>query len=352
MANDQTRPPPAGPSFVSAQQVADRAGVSRSAVSRAFTPGASIGRETRERVIKAAEELGYQVNDLARGLLARQSRLVGLVGTRPDLGFRAHLVAALAKALIARGSVPVLINTGDTPQEVAAAQGILLGYRAEATIVISGSPPAPMLEGARRNGQPVILIGRTEPDLDGVLADNAAAGDEAAERLLALSAGGPVGLIGARSGTQSIAEREDAFRRAVGRRGGDVIFAQGAEADYAGGQEAARTLFAEARPKALYAVNDLLAMGAMDHARLGLGLTIPGDLAVIGFDDVPQAGWEAYALTTFQQDPETMAAQAIALLVRRQADPAAPPLTLRVPARLVPRRSARSGHPMLEGDRS
>ncbi len=94
--------------------VSERAGVSRSAVSRAFTPGASIADVTRARVLRAAEELGYQVNDLARGLISDRSRLVGLVVTRPEEGFRAHLTAALAKALIRRGSVPVMINTGET----------------------------------------------------------------------------------------------------------------------------------------------------------------------------------------------------------------------------------------------
>jgi DNA-binding LacI/PurR family transcriptional regulator len=66
---------------VSAQHVARQAGVSRSAVSRAFTPGASIATEMREKIMCAAEDLGYQVNDLARGLLANQSRLIGLVVT-------------------------------------------------------------------------------------------------------------------------------------------------------------------------------------------------------------------------------------------------------------------------------
>ena len=80
--------------FVSARQVAELAGVSRSAVSRTFTPGASVATETREKVLRAAAELGYQVNDLARGLLANRSRLVGLVVTKPEVGFRAHLVAA------------------------------------------------------------------------------------------------------------------------------------------------------------------------------------------------------------------------------------------------------------------
>ena len=134
-----THPPLERSRFVSAQEVADRAGVSRSAVSRAFTPGASVGEETRRKVMQAAEELGYQVNDLARGLLASKSRLVGIVATRPEVGFRAHLAAALVRRLIRRGSVPVMIDTGSNEAEMSAAQRTLFGHRAEATIILSGS---------------------------------------------------------------------------------------------------------------------------------------------------------------------------------------------------------------------
>lgn len=325
--------------FVSAQQVAERAGVSRSAVSRAFTPGASIGKETREKVLRAARELDYQVNDLARGLLARRSRLVGLVTTRPEVGFRAHLTAALAKILIGRGNLPVLVNTGDTPEEMEAAQRMLIGYRAEATVVLSGSPPAPFLDAARRNGQPVILIGRSEPDVDSVLVDNGDAAAQAAARMAGQGAR-RLGVVGARSRTQSLVEREVAFVGAAGRLGLPVRCARGADADYAGGAQAAADLLAgEDRPDAVFCGNDLLAFGLIDHARSRLGLRIPGDLAVIGFDDIPEAGWEAYALTTFRQVPERMAAAAVALLDRRRGEPGAPPAINRLKAALVERRS-------------
>ena len=336
---DEPKPPMSGPNFVSAQQVAERAGVSRSAVSRAFTPGASIGRETREKVMKAAIDLGYQVNDLARGLIARQSRLVGIIATRPEVGFRAHLVAALTKALIARGSLPVLLNTGDTDDEMQATQNMLLGYRAEATIVLSGSPPETMLEGARRTGQPLVLIGRSEPGTDSVLADNAAAAERAAERL-AENGARRIALVGARIGTETIVERESAFVAALRRRGLEPRIARGADADHAGGEEAARDLFGGGEaPDGVFCVNDLMAMGFIDHLRFALGRRVPEDVAVIGFDDLPEAARAAYRLTTFLQDPARVAARAVDLLDRRQANPAAPPLHERLPVTFVARAS-------------
>lgn len=313
----------AGPRFVSAQQVAELAGVSRSAVSRAFTPGASIASPTREKVMAAAAQLGYQVNDLARGLLANRSRLVGLVVTKPEVGFRAQLVAALSRALLRRGSIPFLINTGSSRQEIEAAQAALFGYRAEAIIILSGSPPASFVDLARRNGQPLVMIGRSEPDCDHVRTDN---GMAAAQTAALFAHGGlmRLGLAGSASGTPSIVERERAFIDEAGRLGATVAVARGADSDYAGGQEAARALLALPQPpQGVFCVNDLIALGLIDVARQEFALEIPRQLSVVGFDDIPEAAWDAYRLSTFRQDPEELAARAVEQLERRLSDPAA-----------------------------
>jgi DNA-binding LacI/PurR family transcriptional regulator len=325
--------------FVSAEQVAKLAGVSRSAVSRTFTPGASVSAATREKVTKAAEELGYHVNDLARGVLANQSRLVGVVATKPEIGFRAHLTAALTKALIRRGSIPVLINTGETEEELLAAQKMLIGHRAEATIILSGSPPASFFELAQRNGQPLVVIGRSEPDADHVLAGNAEASREAADAFIAAGRR-RLAVIGSRSATPSIAEREEAFVATARANGFEARTAHGRDSDYDGGVSAARALFAEGeRPDAIFCANDLLAFGAMDVIRQEFGLAVPDDVALIGFDDVPEAAWMSYGLTTFRQDPAVIAARAVTLMERRLQHPDEPRAWERVIPQLVIRRS-------------
>ncbi|APO78747.1 LacI family transcriptional regulator protein (plasmid) [Rhizobium etli 8C-3] len=321
--------------FASADQVAQLAGVSRSAVSRTFTPGASVAPATRERVQKAAEELGYHVNDLARGVLANQSRLVGIVATRPEVGFRAHLAAALAKALIRRGSIPILIDTGKTEDEMLAAQKVLIGHRAEATIILSGSPPASFVDIAHRNGQPLVVIGRCEPDADHVSAGNAEASRKAATaffekgyRRLAVAV--------SHSATSSIAERKDSFLAAAEECGASISIGRGSDSDYDSGMDAARQLFSQTeRPDAVYCANDLIAFGLMDHVRKTLGLRIPEDVAVIGFDDVPEAAWLSYRLTTFRQDPVVMAQRAVDLVERRLANPDLPPAYERIVPELV-----------------
>nr|WP_252320591.1 LacI family DNA-binding transcriptional regulator [Candidatus Symbiopectobacterium sp. PLON1] len=208
--------------------------MARWAVSRSFTPGASVSAETYTKVMAAAQELGYQVNYLARGLLANSSRLVGLVVTQPEVGFRANLVTALSQALIQRGSIPVLINTGHTLGAMAAARSILFGHRAEATIVLSGSSPQEFVELAQLNGQPLIVIGRNEDTCDSVHIDNDTAARTAA-RLFAADGRKQVALMGSASATPNIVEREQAFCDEARTLGLDVSTVRGVESDYAGG---------------------------------------------------------------------------------------------------------------------
>ncbi|WP_414473081.1 LacI family DNA-binding transcriptional regulator [Microvirga sp. M2] len=330
-----------GPHFVSAHMVAERAGVSRSAVSRAFTPGASIAPATRKKVMKAAAELGYQVNDLARGLLANRSRLVGLVASDLASPFRTLQVAALSRRLVARGSVPVLIPTEPGEDQVGAAHATLLRYRAEATIVLSGMPSSSIVELAQRNGQPLIVVGRTEHGPDHVRINNARAAQIAVEVFLARGLTN-LGLVTSIVGSPNLIEREEAFVAAARERGLEVKVQRAGYTDYEGGQAAASLLLGTGDPvEAVFCVNDLMALGLMDYARDVLNLSIPENLSVIGFDGIPQTRWSAYRLTTFHQDEEALAAETIRVLDRRQADPKAPPIVSVLDVPLIYRGSVR-----------
>lgn len=337
--NDEKSPKKERMRFVSAEQVAQLAGVSRSAVSRTFTPGASVAPATREKVMRAAGELGYHVNDLARGVLANQSRLVGIVATKPEVGFRAHLAAALAKYLIKRGSIPILINTGQTEEEMLAAQKVLIGHRAEAIIILSGSPPASFFELAQRNGQPLVVIGRSEPDADHVRAGNSEASRKAAT-VFFQSGRRRLAVAGSNSGTPSTIERESAFLSTAEALGASVSIGRGPDSDYESGVAAGRELFARTMwPDAVFCTNDQIAFGLMDYVRIEKRLRIPLDVAVIGFDDVPEAAWLSYQLTTFRQDPSVIALRAVELMERRLENPNLPPGYERVIPELVIRQS-------------
>jgi DNA-binding LacI/PurR family transcriptional regulator len=325
-----------GRRFVSAQDVAARAGVSRSAVSRAFTPGASIAPKTLAKVLKAADLLGYQVNDLARGLLQHHSRLVGLVTSDAETPFRAQMVAAISLALIKRGSVPAIVNVGRTAEDIASASRQLLCYRAEATVFLSGSPPASLVEATRRNGQTLILINRAETGLDSVRCDDRGGVGRAFEALLGTGAK-RFGLVNSANPSPSLLARERAFVRLSAEAGVATAIVRSGGSDYAGGREGAGRLLAAGRvPEALFCVNDLMAFGALDCLR-DAGVRVPDDISIVGFDDVPMASWSAYRLTTLRQDAERLAGEVVSVLDRRRSHPDSPPISVRVPVELVVR---------------
>src|SRR6266568_6825101 len=173
--------------FVTAADVARRAGVSRSAVSRAFTPGASISREVRQRILGAADHLGYRVNRLAQSLNKARSNVIGLVGTDLQQPFHAELLAALSAALLADGFQCMLLNAADAARDMSTLIARVLEYRVSAIVVMTGTPPARIVEECLNNGVPVILINKLLPKLavDTVVADHATGGRVAAEQLLA-----------------------------------------------------------------------------------------------------------------------------------------------------------------------
>lgn len=329
------------PRFISAHEVAVRAGVSRSAVSRTFTAGASVSLATRQKVLRAAEELGYQVNDLARGLLANRSQLIGLIASDPETPFRAQQISALSRLLIESGRVPVLITT-DKSAMGQESHATLLRYRAQATILLSGMPSKAFVDLAQRNGQPLIAVGRSEIGPDHIRVNNVLAA-ETAVQIFAARGMRRIGLVTSTVGSPNLIEREQAYVQAARKIGLDVHVERGEATDYAGGTLAASLLLAAGRDiEAVFCVNDLMALGVMDFARNMLGLSIPRDLSVIGFDDIPQASWGAYRLTTFQQSAERQAREILRILDWRLDNPTAAPTTVAMDLPLVARDTVRS----------
>ena len=122
------------------------------------------------------------------------------------------------------------------------------------------------------------------------------------------------------------------------------VFVERAErTDYEGGSLAASLLLSPARRvEGVFCVNDLMALGLMDYARNMLGLNVPNDLSVIGFDDIPEANWGAYRLTTFQQSAEKQAREILRILDQRLANPAAPPIVTQLDVPLIMRDTVRT----------
>jgi len=334
--------------FVTAADVARRAGVSRSAVSRAFTPGASVSTKARERILHAADHLGYHVNRLAQNLINARSNVIGLVGTDLQQPFHAEFLATLSAALLADGFQCMLLNAANAQHDMSALIARVLEYRVFAIVVMTGTPPARIVEECLNNGVPVILVNKVLPGLavDTVLADHAAGGRLAAEQLL--SAGcRRLAVVSSAARTSSLVSRVNAFRTRAADAGVPVRVWEDGPTDYRSGWDAALALFAEDSFDGVFCVTDLLALGFLDAARAKSDRRVPDDLSVIGFDDIPQAGWDAYRLTTFRQPVEKLTGVVMDAL-RRRKERAAPSHALTtVPVELVLRSTVRG--PLAEG---
>jgi DNA-binding LacI/PurR family transcriptional regulator len=303
-------------SFVSAQMVADLAGVSRSAVSRTFTDGASVSDATRQKVLSAANALGYHVNHLARGLIQDRSNIVCLVVSDVTTPFRARMLEILTSRLQAIDKVAMVINTGGDSESVSGALQQALRFRADATVVLSGTPAASLVETCVASGQRVVLINRDD-HLEGT--ENLAVDNEAAasEALFLLRRAGcqRLAVVSSEADTPSLVARHSAFTAAARASGVNATLVRVGPTNYSSGVEAARRLFSRSNsPDGVFCVTDLLALGFMDAARNEFGLDVPRDLCVVGFDDIEQANWESYRLTTFRQPAAEMVDHIAALL--------------------------------------
>jgi DNA-binding LacI/PurR family transcriptional regulator len=192
-------------------------------------------------------------------------------------------------------------------------------------------------------GVPVVLFNRAQDDpaLWAVTSDNREGARQVA-RFLAAGGHRRIALLAGWDGASTARDREAGFREGLAESG-LPLFARGA-GEYAQGPARAATLAMFAgteRPDALFVANDHMAFAAMDALRFELGLRVPEDVSVVGFDDAPVAAWPAYALTTVRQDAGAMVADTVRLLLARIEGEAAEPRRVTVPAPLVLRRSAR-----------
>jgi LacI family transcriptional regulator len=324
---------------VTSHDVARQAGVSRAAVSRTFTPDASVSAETREKVHKAAKELGYRVNYLARSLINQRSDLVGVVAAGLDNPFRTLQIDEISRALLARNFRPVLLPTSksaDTSDVI----GQLLHYSVSGVLVTSDAPPSSLCEECAAYGVPIVLINKGDdiPLVDRVVTDDKTAGLLAADHLIEGGARRPA-VMAATGVSYTARRRTEAFVARCKALGiaADIIPLD--INDYTHGFEGAAQL-AGTNIDALFCVNDYLACGVIDRLGKDRAFRKFGPVRIVGHDDIPQASWAAYDLTTILQPCDLQAQQAINLLVSRMEDPK---MTARVeftPVSLIKRRSA------------
>ncbi|NVD42055.1 LacI family DNA-binding transcriptional regulator [Ensifer sp. HO-A22] len=324
--------------FVTAEEVAKRAGVSRSAVSRTFTPGASVSQAVRRKVLKAARELGYRVNRLAQGLNNDRSNLIGVVGTNLSAPFISKQLDLLSIGLLRRGLQCLLLNAADARKDIAPLIELLFEFRAQAIVVLSGEPPSSIVDECIANGVRLILVNQRldRTDTNMVLSDDSHGADLAALRLIAAKCQ-KVAVVSSASQTPAQVRRATAFTQRMQASGVDVVAWSDGPTGYESGYQAGCDLLRDKKIDGAFCVTDLLALGFLDAARIEMHRRVPEDVSVIGFDDIPQSGWKSYELTTIVQSLSTLTDNVLTAL---ETDEPATRLQV-VPVSMIERKTVR-----------
>ncbi|MEO0542740.1 MAG: LacI family DNA-binding transcriptional regulator [Pseudomonadota bacterium] len=320
---------------ITLKEVAERAGVSRSAVSRTFTPGASVSKGTRERVERAAEELGYQPSVLASGLSTGRTKLIGLVSNNFRNPFYLEVFDTFTTALQNSDLRPLLVNlTEDFDAD--RAQSMLQQYSVDGVVVASSTLPPQFATAFSNAGLPVVhAFARhlDNPNVDTVGIDDVSCGDLAARHLLGLGYK-QLGFIGGPQKAASTMDRQTGFLRVAGSEC-PVFYAEDYAFD-AGFSAMNHAIESGKIADAYFCGDDVVAIGAK-AALEASGRSVPGDVGLIGVNGMTISGWQSVDLTTFRQPLACIVDAVIERLLELMEDPASTPRAIRFDPELIER---------------
>ena len=327
---------------VTLKEVAARAGVSRSAVSRTFTEGASVSAKTRKKVELAAEELGYRPSLIARSLATNRTRLIGLVANNFRNPVFLEVFDLFTRVLQERGFRPLLVNLSSETDPQKSLE-MLRQYRVDGIIIATSTLPPTFPNAFRKAGVPVVhAFGRfgSEAGVHVVGIDNIGCGEMAAQTLVDRGYQS-IALLGGPQSATSTQDRMTGFVRRLKKlriEPADIRFAD--NYSYSAGKDAMNALLDEKNVEALFCGDDLICMGAMDAAR-GAGLKIPQDIGFLGFNDMNMAGWSTYDLTTIRQPVRDIILNSVSLVIEMVDDPQREADTRPLPCSIVERSTLR-----------
>ncbi|WP_261835796.1 LacI family DNA-binding transcriptional regulator [Vibrio ishigakensis] len=323
---------------VTSKDVAKLAGVSQSTVSRVFVAGSSVSEKTKQKVYEAAKALNYRPNAFARSLTTNESKLIGVVFPDADYPIHMKTLQRISMELQSYGYSAVLIPWQVTDDNQHSIPNIFQ-YRVDGVIAASATFNTALYEECEEFNIPVVQYARVVEGTKSsfVVSDNYSAGQIAARHFHAKGAKKVAYLTG-EVPTVTNTERTSGFCDEFKDLSGITPQVIEANYDYADAIPAIRKMLSNGtKPEAVFCATDNLAMAAMDIARFEFGLKIPEDFQVIGFDDIPQAKWHSYKLTTFKQDFNRLAKEAVKILVDQIKEGDMSRVKLMVPVTLVER---------------
>jgi DNA-binding LacI/PurR family transcriptional regulator len=302
---------------ITLDDVAKLAGVSRSAVSRTFTDGASVSLKMRRRVEKAASELGYSPNFLARSLTTRRTKLIGLVSDNFHNPLFLEIFDQFTRGLQNRGLRPLLVNLSVETDAESSAR-MLRQYSVDGVIVASSTLPPAFAKTFRDAGVPVVnSFGRysSDPDMHIVGIDNIECGRMAAHALINRGYRN-IGFMGGPEAATSTQDRFAGFQNELQKHPEARLsysFAEAYSFD-AGRKEMQRSLREASHAEAYFCGDDVLSIGALSAVE-EMGLNVPKDIGIIGLNDMEMSSWQNINLTTIRQPVVQIINASIELMV-------------------------------------
>lgn len=328
---------------VTLKEVAERAGVSRSAVSRTFTDGASVSEKMRRKVQRAADELGYSPNFLARSLTTRRTKLIGLISNNFHNPIFLEVFDLFTRKLQDKGLRPLLVNLSDETDPKNSVR-MLRQYSVDGVVVASSTLPPGFSQAFRDAGVPVVhSFGRysTAPRVHVVGIDNRECGRMAAQAFIDRGYK-RVAFLGGPESATSTQDRFAGFQAALAGQPDMTLthsFAPAYSFD-AGRAEMQRLLGAGMPAEAYFCGDDVLSIGALSAIR-DTDLSVPDDIGVIGLNDMEMAGWENIDLTTIRQPVAQIINSSVELIVAMLDEPDRYPEARLFPCEMVERGTLR-----------
>jgi DNA-binding LacI/PurR family transcriptional regulator len=304
--------------------VARLARVSQSAVSRCYTPGASISAKTRAKIVKAATELGYRPNAIARGLITRRSNMVAVIITNLTNMVYPEVLFHLNQRLVER-HIHLLLFTLSSERNVAQVLEEVWQYRVDG-VVAAAQFTTEQIEECQARSLPIVFYNRSSdnPHAATVCCDHERGERELVDRLARSGHRHFAVVSGPRESEVSTLRTRGAIEAIERTKGLTYEMFEG-DYTYKSGREAAGRIAAlKKRPDAVICANDVLAIGCIDAFRHTHGLAVPADISVTGFDGVSSAEWSGYDLTTVVQPVERMVEAAVDMLLERIENPGLP----------------------------
>ncbi|WP_300058716.1 LacI family DNA-binding transcriptional regulator [uncultured Roseobacter sp.] len=327
---------------VTLKEVAERAGVSRSAVSRTFTDGASVSEKMRRKVEKAARDLGYSPNALASSLTTGRTKLIGLISNNFHNPIFLQVFDLFTRGLQDRGLRPLLVNLTDETDPQASVR-MLRQYSVDGAVVASSTLPPGFSKAFRDAGVPVVhSFGRysSAPQVHVVGIDNVECGRMAARTLVARGYR-KIAFLGGPESATSTQDRYSGFFSELGAHRDlttSYSFADAYSFD-AGRREMLRLLKSDPA-EAYFCGDDVLSIGVLSAIR-DSGLRVPEDIGIIGLNDMEMARWENINLTTIHQPIRQIVTSSIELMVAMLDEPDRYPEARIFPCSIVERGTLR-----------